>query len=83
MTESHPTDLVRIQLNFVKPFASSSTAEFTFKPDGNQTRVTWSMTGHNNFMAKAVCLFIDMDKMLDGEFEKGLSQMKTVAETVK
>jgi hypothetical protein len=42
--------------------------------------VTWSMAGQNNFMAKAVHLFMDMDKMIGGNFEKGLAQMKAVVE---
>ena len=42
--------------------------------------MTWSMTGQNNFMAKAVHLFMNMDKMIGGQFEKGLAEMKAVAE---
>jgi hypothetical protein len=38
------------------------------------------MTGENSFMAKAVHLFINMDKMVGGQFEKGLAQMKAVVE---
>jgi hypothetical protein len=64
----------------VKPFAVTNTAEFTFTPRGDQTAVTWSMSGTQNFMAKAFCMFMSMDKMVGGEFEKGLAQMKTVAE---
>src|SRR6185312_13629205 len=41
--QSHPSDLVKLKLEFFKPFAATSTAEFTFKPEGNQTAVTWSM----------------------------------------
>jgi hypothetical protein len=78
--ESHPSDLIRIKLEFFKPFAGTSIAEFTFKPEGDQTTVTWSMTGKNNFMAKAFHLFMNMDKMVGGQFEKGLAQMKLVAE---
>jgi len=33
------------------------------------------------FMAKAFCMFMSMDKMVGGEFEKGLAQMKSVAES--
>ena len=80
ITESRPSDLIRIKLEFFKPFAVTNTAEFTFKPEGNQTAVTWSMTGNNNFMAKAVHLFMDMDKMIGGMFERGLAQMKSVVE---
>jgi len=54
ITESRPNDLILVKLEFFKPFSGNSLAEFTFKPQGNQTVVTWSMTGQNNFMAKAV-----------------------------
>jgi hypothetical protein len=80
ITESSPNELIRFNLEFFKPMAGTSTAEFTFKPEGNQTTVTWSMTGKNNFIAKAVCLFMSMEKMLGGQFEQGLAQMKSVAE---
>jgi uncharacterized protein YndB with AHSA1/START domain len=80
LTESRPPDLIRIRLDFVKPFAGTNIAEFTFKPDGSQTIVTWSMSGKNNFIAKAFCLFVNMDKMVGGEFEKGLENLKAVTE---
>src|SRR5437016_6062720 len=80
ITESRPSDLIRIKLEFFKPFAATNTAEFTFKPEGNQTAVTWSMTGNNNFIAKAVHLFMNMDKMVGGQFEKDLAQMGSVVE---
>lgn len=80
LTESRPSDLIRIKMEFCKPFAATNTAEFTFKPAGNQTAVTWSMTGHNNFMAKAIHLFMNMDKMIGSQFDKGLASMKSVVE---
>jgi hypothetical protein len=80
ITESHPNELIRFNLEFIKPMAGTSTAEFSFKPEGNQTTVTWSMSGKNNFMAKAMCLFMNMDKMVGGQFEQGLAAMKSVAE---
>src|SRR6266550_312378 len=80
ITESRPSDLIRIKLEFIKPFASTNIAEFTFKPEGNQTAVTWSMEGKNNFMAKAIHLFMNMDKMVGGQFEQGLAAMKSVVE---
>ena len=80
ITESKSNALVRIKLEFIKPFAAVNTTEFTFTGDGHQTTVKWDMTGRNNFMSKAFCLFMSMDKMVGGDFEKGLSQLKTVAE---
>lgn len=80
LTESRPNELIRIKMEFFKPFAATSSAEFAFKPEGDQTVVTWSMEGRNNFMAKAVHLVMNMDRMIGGQFEKGLAQMKAVAE---
>lgn len=80
ITESRPNELIRFKLEFLKPFAATNTAEFSFKPEGNLTVVTWSMAGHNNFIAKAVGLFINCEKMVGGQFEQGLTQMKLVAE---
>jgi len=80
ITESRPSDLIKMKLEFVKPFAATNTVEFTFKPEGDQTAVTWSMAGKNNFMGKAVGLFMNMDKMVGGDFEKGLASLKAVTE---
>jgi uncharacterized protein YndB with AHSA1/START domain len=80
LAESRPNELVRIDVAFVKPFEGGNISEFAFKPDGEQTAVTWTMSGRNGFIGKAMCLFVDMDKMLGGAMEKGLAQMKSVAE---
>ena len=80
ITESRPNELIRFNLEFIKPMAGTSTTEFSFKPEGNQTTVTWSMSGRNNFIAKAMCLFMNMDKMVGGQFETGLAQMKLIVE---
>jgi uncharacterized protein YndB with AHSA1/START domain len=80
IVESRPSDLIRIKMEFFKPFAGISTAEFTFKPESKQTAVTWSMSGDKNFMAKAIHLFMNMDKMIGGQFEKGLAEMKSIVE---
>ena len=31
------------------------------------------MNGHNNFMSKAFAAFMDMDKMIGTDFDKGLA----------
>ena len=78
--DSRPGELVRIKLEFFKPFAATNTAEFRFRPADVGTAVTWSMSGHNNFVSRAMCLFINMDRMVGGQFEQGLSNMKNVVE---
>ena len=78
--DSDPPRRVAIKLEFLKPFAATNDTLFTFAPEASGTRVTWTMDGKNNFMAKAFSLFVDMDKMVGGDFEKGLAAMKALAE---
>jgi len=80
ITESRPHDLIRIKLEFLKPFTATNATEFTFTPEGDQTLVTWSMAGKNNFMLKAFGLFMSMDKLVGRDFEKGLARMREVVE---
>jgi hypothetical protein len=58
----------------------TNTAEFTFQPDGDETVVTWTMSGKNNFAGKVFGLVVNCDKMIGGQFEKGLAQMKSLVE---
>ncbi len=80
ITESLPNELVRLRLEFVKPMKATNTAEFTFEPDGDETVVTWTMSGKNNLAGKIFGLFVDCDKMIGGQFESGLAQMKSLVE---
>jgi uncharacterized protein YndB with AHSA1/START domain len=80
LIESKPGELVRFRMEFRKPMEGVSTAEFTFVPSGDKTTVTWSMFGPNNFMGKAVSLFINCDKMVGDQFEKGLGNLKRAVE---
>lgn len=80
ITESRPDEFIQFKLEFLKPFKATNTAEFTFNSENNQTTVTWSMYGKNNFMGKAMGLIMSCDKMLGGQFEKGLATLKSVVE---
>jgi carbon monoxide dehydrogenase subunit G len=83
LTESRPNELVKARVDMVKPFEGSSTSEFTFKPEGDQTAVTWSVAAHHNFMQKALCLVMGGKTMMSDLMDKGLAQLKSVAETGK
>jgi len=83
VVESQPNDAVKLKVDFVKPFEGTSNSEFGFKPDGGQTAVTWTMSAHHNFLEKAFCLVMNGKKMIGDDMEKGLAQLKSVAETGK
>lgn len=71
---------VLIQLTFLEPFESKARAEFTFKPQGEATTVTWAMFGEASFMTKLIGIFMSMDRMVGPDFEAGLAGLKTVTE---
>jgi hypothetical protein len=75
ITDTRPAQGVTIRLEFIKPFAGTNNVQFDFVPSGSGTNVTWTMTGNKNFMMKAFCLFMDMDKMVGPDFEKGLASL--------
>ncbi len=80
LTESHPGEQIGIKLEFFAPMAGVCQATFSFRPEGGQTRVTWAMAGTNNYAAKIFCLFMNMDKMVGGQFAEGLANLKANAE---
>lgn len=71
---------VSMSLDFVEPFASSNTTDFQLAPDGDGTRVTWSMHGRHSYMTKLMTMFMSMDAMVGKDFEEGLANLKRVAE---
>jgi uncharacterized protein YndB with AHSA1/START domain len=72
---------ISIKLEFFKPFAATNTATFTFVPTAEGTTVTWAMDGKNGFVSKAASLVMDMDKLVGGDFERGLAELKVLAES--
>jgi hypothetical protein len=78
--ESKANELVRIKLEFLRPWASTNSTTFTFSPAAEGVSVTWKMEGHNDFMGKAFSLVMDMDAMLGKDFDNGLASMGKAAE---
>lgn len=81
MLEVDPFKSIRIRLDFEKPMKDTSYSQFTFTPEGNGTKVSWNMTGECNFMSKLFGLFMNFEKMIGTDFEKGLTSLKQVVES--
>ena len=77
--ESKPGELVRMRMDWKRPMEGTSTVDFTFRPVGEKTVVTWAMYGKNNFVGKVVSIFMDCDKMCGPPFEQGLAELGKVA----
>jgi carbon monoxide dehydrogenase subunit G len=71
---------ILIQLDFIKPMEAHNIAEFRLEPQGGATQVTWSVQGRNAFVSKVFQVFVNMDTLLGSDFEKGLIDLKKLAE---
>ena len=80
IVESQAPDLVEIKVDFTKPFEGTNSSTFNFKPAGDGTAVMWTISGHQNFIAKTMCIVFNGKKMIGDQLDQGLAQLKAVAE---
>ncbi len=81
ITDTAPPSKVLIDLDMARPFAAHNNVVFTLEPQGDATKVTWAMSGGVPYLAKIMHMFFNMDKMVGGDFELGLANLKAVAES--
>ncbi len=79
--ETRPDQLVKLNLQFLRPFTGENTVEISFTPQDAGTEIVWTMYGPNQLIGKVMSLFIDCDAMVGKDFEAGLSNVKTIVET--
>lgn len=80
IVDSRAPDRVQFRLDMTAPFAGTNDVVFTFVPEGDKTVVTWSMEGESTFATKAIGLFINCDRVVAEQFDKGLADLKTLVE---
>jgi uncharacterized protein YndB with AHSA1/START domain len=76
---AEPDQLVEVDLRFEKPFKSESVTTFLLEPAGEETRVTWRMTGQRPALMRVTQKFFDMDNLIGKDFDRGLDRMALVA----
>ncbi|MEV4422912.1 SRPBCC family protein [Patulibacter sp. NPDC049589] len=72
---------VTISLRFLKPFKAHNTAIFAIAETGGTTEVRWTMSGPQGPLGRAFSALFRMDKVVGGDFEKGLAALKERAES--
>jgi hypothetical protein len=80
ITNSVPSLLVALKLDFEKPFRANNTVDFSLSPSGEGTTVIWAMRGARPFVAKLMGLFMNFDTLIGKDFEAGLGNLKRIAE---
>lgn len=72
---------IDIAVDFEKPIEGHNRSIFSFAPEGGGTRVTWAMEGPSPFLTKVMGVLMDMDALIGGDFERGLTALKAAAES--
>jgi uncharacterized protein YndB with AHSA1/START domain len=75
-----PSASVEYSLIMQQPFACNNHVRFALQPMGDATTVTWAMTGPWPYLHRIMGTIFDTDRMVGGEFEKGLRDLKSIAE---
>lgn len=83
MLKVEPNSLVEIKLTMIKPFHGENLIQYKLTPEGAGTRFSWSMSGDGGFMGKLISVFINCEKMMAGQFESGIANLKAVVEAQK
>ncbi|OFX26469.1 MAG: hypothetical protein A2041_00585 [Bacteroidetes bacterium GWA2_31_9b] len=73
---------IDFKMIFLEPFESESMAYFDLIQENNTVNITWGFDGVNKFPWNALSIFMDMDKMLGADFEKGLNDLKVKCEGI-
>jgi len=69
------------EIRFLKPFKSTSWAYITTTAVAeNQTRVHWEFNGKMKYPTNLMLLFMNMEKMVGGDLDKGLQNLKSIFE---
>jgi uncharacterized protein YndB with AHSA1/START domain len=83
IVESVPNELIKIKLRFKRPMEDESDVEFKLQQKGEPTTLSWKMHGKNNYIGKAMCLVMQMEKEMNKRFDQGLSSIKKTVESDK
>lgn len=80
ITAVTPNQKIEAKIDFFRPMQASNRFEYILRPAGNGTNVTWAIFGPAPFSSRVMSVFMSFDKMIGSEFEKGLAQLKALAE---
>jgi len=77
--EASPSS-VRVQADWSRPFVARNFNQYSLAPDGNGTRITWTLDGEMVRMLKVMTVFVSPDRLMGSHLERGLAALRTAAE---
>lgn len=73
-----PNQKQSTQMLFEKPFESDATSDLILSPEGNSTKVTWTMDCELDYPMNLMKFF--MDGQMEKSYGSGLKKLKAIAE---
>jgi hypothetical protein len=72
---------IDMELRFLAPFEATDNAYMSTEAvSENQTKVKWGFNGKMPYPMNIMLLFMDMEKMLGDDLQKGLDELKVIQE---
>jgi effector-binding domain-containing protein len=71
---------INYSLSFIVPFEMNSTGGMTLVPEGDKTTVKWFDKGDFSFFSRPFMLFMDLDKKIGSDFERGLGRIDSLSQ---
>ncbi|WP_345992234.1 SRPBCC family protein [Chryseobacterium sp. Chry.R1] len=78
VTAVTPNEKITSKLHFIRPFEGEAVANFILTPEGNGTKVTWTMDDELSTMMKPMKPM--MDSQMGKTFDQGLGELKKLTE---
>lgn len=78
--ESVPNSRVVLRLNMLRPIKATNEVVYELEAIDGGTEVLWTMQGKQNIIGKVMNVFIDCEKMVGREMERGLGNLKKLVE---
>jgi hypothetical protein len=79
ITGDSPPSNVNMRLDLEKPMEGHPNIVFALQPNGAATDVSWTLEGPYPYINRIFGTIFNMDKMIGGTFDSGLSDLKTLA----
>lgn len=76
-----PNQKVTTKITYFKPMEFTQISEFSLTQKNEGTVMRWTVSGNKTFISRLMCIFMDLDKYLGGEFENGLRKLKEIVES--
>jgi uncharacterized protein YndB with AHSA1/START domain len=80
ITNTTPPREIVLALHMIQPFEGHNHVVFSLDAKGDATTVTWTLEDRHTYFMKVMSLFLNLDKMIGGDFEIGLARLKAFAE---